>query len=323
MLAVWQQIIVLLKMEIYEEDATQFWAGITVLNLWVIRQYAPVGITCEEVELAYNMLIMEKLTRPVGEDFKILEAYKALDPKHVGEVMAAYLRWVESNNEIRKVISKGMLDEPVAEQSQEEIDVFMEKALAAAVNVVRLGGRYAEVGNGLYQWLYGKGRIKLTDDQWNVYLESAIESVKQNLVAEKASIKMVGGAGKATFDAKDQSRRNMIEKKLSDIMLGFYTPDYRTAVREEAQRMALNTFLLRLAGPIVACPLPDKRPEWKPYSHTDWVKGLATDITDRTNYTDEMVSDLQKKAKQMNWLDVHEIATEEWNRRTNKPTTNG
>lgn len=313
--SMWTEVVNLLKIQFKNEiDEQFFYADLVDLNDWLRRQYGPRGLTCEEVRLAYNYLSMEELTKADG---KILEAFRMLDPKTVGEVLAAYRRLVDNDTEVSKVLSQGLyLPEP-PEPTEVEIDRYMGKCVRAAINRVKAGYEYIDWGNALFKWLYDKGHLRPTEDQWHAALKQAQKDVPVQLAEQKELAKRFKDS---------QILGDVIGKRLAAVMNR--EGDYVKRVRSQAWQICLENFLKEKAGPIAEKPAPPQEPmqvmsspqtinlpPTQPFSHHAWIENLKADLP---KMDDETVSNLQLEARRRNVLDVYELATAEWEKRTAK-----
>ncbi|MCX6218314.1 hypothetical protein [Spirosoma sp.] len=302
----WTEIISLLKIQFKDEsEEEQFDADLPVLNEWVKREYKT--LTCEELTLAYNALVKEELTKPDG---RLIEAYRCLDPKHIGEVIAAYRRQVDNDTEINRVMSQHLYLPAPAALTESEIDAQMEKNLKDAINLVKAGVNYFDLGNGLYAWLYKKGRIRPTNDEWEEAIILAKARVRGSLAIQKETAAKLAGF---------ESLRAVIGKRLGTVMNE--EGDYKLRVRQEAFRICLTNWLKRKTGvtaelvsnlPTTPSLKPPESDAQKPFSHNDYIKSLTEQLP---TMGDEAVSELQRYSRRRNILDVYELATAEWNAR--------
>jgi hypothetical protein len=239
--------------------------------------------------------------------------FPVLAPRYIGDVLTAYMSKTQADPEVNRVFTQQLLAESNPEPSASEIDSMMQSALNQAIGEVEMGGRYSDTGNGLYRWLYARGDIRPTEQEWNAYLEVAQRNVKHDLINQKSNIPRMGAT------PGEVSKRGAIEKKLSDLMQGYLTADYIKQVRSDAMRLCLHNYLLTLAEDVAsALPATPTAPaEYVPYSHTDYIEALERQLPDMD---DEAISNLQRQAKDRNLLDVYKLTTDEWNRRTKQLT---
>jgi hypothetical protein len=325
----WTQVTNLLKLEVAEEDEDDYYSNLVDLNDWMRRQYGPMGLTCDDVTTAYNELVMERLRKADGN---VLVAYPKLNARHIGEVMAAYLRQVDENVEVRQVLSQGLyLSQPEA-PSQDDIDAWQEKVLAMAIEEVRAGRRYHDTGNGLYIWLYQKRRIRPSDLEFDAALELAKGQVQQELVNLKIA---VGQVNNYKLDGDDipvamhtvNPLRNLVGKHLAGVQQE--SKDYKARVRQQAMRNVLLNYLCLRAGvdvdklpdlPKVADIVGQDTGEFKPFSHSRYIESLEQQLP---TMSDQAVSKLQDEARKRNQLDVYELAINEYQSRTHHTQGNG
>lgn len=305
--SMWNEVIGLLgpQFEPGSDDEEWFWAELQNVNDWLRREHTTT--TCEQVRRAYNLLVNEQLKKSDG---KTLEAYPKINARHVGEVLAAYRRHVEGMAEVTQVISTGLYLPAPVEATPEQIDAQMEHRLREAIQFTKMGGIYFDLGNGLYTWLYSKKRIDPSKAEWEAALIEAQKQVRDDLAIQKEEMAAVG----------QDSLRIKIGQRLADVMNE--EGDFIKRVRQQAFRICLTNYLSRRVGQeIEALAKPQLRltpkvePDFKPFSHARYVEELKKNLP---TMSDEAVSDLQRKARIMNVLDVYELSTEEWNKRTAK-----
>ncbi len=305
--AMWTQVVNLIKIQITtDEEESQFDNDLLDLNDWVRRQYGSEGITCEDVELAYNWLVMERLHKA---DSRVLEAYPRLDARHIGEVLAAYQRQVDNDMEVHRIIANQLYLPPPPEYvpTPQEIDAFMERTLKKAIQQAKAGIAYVEPGNGLYAWLYQQGRLRPTDRKWNEYLEIAQQQVRLAMVGQRVAEAPV---------TPDDFIRGGLGKSVASLLKNELTGDFKQRVRQTAMRLCLIDFLREQAGlPLNASLTPDlpvSEPPPAPIRHDQYIDWLTTNLP---KFKDEQVSDLQRQAKDRNVLDVYQLTSAEWSRR--------
>lgn len=300
----WTQVVNLIRLELTDEETEMFADYLLDLNDWLRRQYGPRGLTCEEVSLAYNHLVMEELRK---DDGRVLEAYPRLDTRHIGEVLAAYRRLVDTNTEVRQVLSQEAYLPPPTEPDPTDINAFMEQALSAAIAEVRRTGTFYDTGNGLYSWLYQQGRIKPSVAEALSAREEAEKRVRVSLAEQKQT-----AATRTTGDYSGEHLRSAIGKRLANVLNA--TGDHNSLVREEAARIWLVNYLRQRAGISAPAAPPAPKPATgpKPFSHSQYIETLKEQLP---VMGDEQVSDLQRQARQRNVLDVYELTTAEWLKR--------
>lgn len=305
--SMWNEVIGLfqIQFEADSDDEEWFWAEVQNVSDWLRRERP--STTCEQVRKAYNLLVNEELKKGDG---RVLEAYPKITPRHVGEVLAAYRRHVEGMAEVTQVISTGLYLPPPAEATPEQIDALMEHRLREAIQFTKIGGIYFDLGNGLYTWLYSKKRIDPSKEEWEAALIEAQKQIRDDLAIQKEEMAAVG----------QDSLRIKIGQRLADVMNE--EGDYKKRVRQQAFRICLTNYLSKRVGQELAAPAkpqlrltPKIESDFKPFSHARYVEELKTNLP---TMSDEAVSDLQRKARIMNVLDVYELSTEEWNKRTAK-----
>ena len=298
-----------------EEDELLFDEKLIDLNDWVRREYGHQGLTCEELELAYNALVKVELTYADG---RTMEAYPFLDTKHLGEVLAGYRQLVNNMGEVSKVLSEGLYLPQPQDPSPEQIDAFMEKSLTAAIEQVRTGHYYIDHGNALYTWLFQSGQLQPTEAQWQAATAEAQKVINQDLIEQKRLVgRFERRAAKGSVTDHLTPLRARIGKQLAAVVRR--EGDFTQRVRSEAFQYLLRAYLrdrvefdFGETAPLAERPKAPDDDGPKPFSHRQYVESLNEQLP---LMGDEQVSDLQRAARQRNVLDVYELATAEWNRR--------
>lgn len=233
--SMWNEAIGLFKIEFASNaDFNAFQHSLRDLSDWVRREYG--STTCEEVRLAYNQLVKEELRKSSGQ---VLEAYPKLDPRHFGEVMAAFRRGIETNAEINRIHAQQQLSEPEPEKTEAEIEAFMLDCLSKAVEHVRSGQTYRDPGNSLYHWLFQTRRFLHTEAEIHDYMRRAEPIVAFELNKERTR-----------FDTSvaGVTRRKQAAEVLEAVILGSIPAEYATRVRATAKQIYVNDYLKKLAN---------------------------------------------------------------------------
>lgn len=314
----WTQIVKLLELQIDQDVTDEQWEEhLLMLNDWLIREYG-MRLSCEELELAYNALVKEELTKADGRQ---LEAFPFLDTKHIGEVLAAYRRLTAENTAIQNVIRK-QLHLPESQQpTVDQIDAYMEESYRLAVDQVGSGIFYEDTGNALYTWLYNKGLIEPSQTEWEAAVAEAQRAVREDLVEQKRLVRLFEGrTAKQNHDDLITPLRQRIGSLLASVSQG--EGDFVKRVRQEAFRILIRQHLrAKVYDQYGFWPDEAPRPKLvddapKTFSHFDWVKSLKEQLPDMPI---EAVLKLQKDARDRNVLDVYELTTEEIKKRPNVP----
>jgi hypothetical protein len=327
--ALWNELVRLVQVSFYtDEEFNQWVADLPVRNAWLIREFGRTSL--DEVRLAYNMLVKEELHKADG---RVLEAYPTIGPKNLGEVLAAYRRYVDGNRSVTEFLSTGKyLPEVKKEPRPDQIDTFMELALAEALKQVGQGIEYEDIGNGLYVWLFKQGRLRPSDDEFEEALELAKARVLISLADQKEAAAQFSHKGRNRNREADiddarynglENLRTVLGHRLAAIMR--QEGDYKKRVRTEACRICLLNYLHQITGFVGPLSLSFSRlpsapaladeyevDSTKPFAHTQYIESLKEQLP---YMDDETVSNLQRQARTRNVLDVHELATAEWERR--------
>lgn len=216
----WNRVVFLLGITVYEEDMPAHIDNIKLLSLWVKDSFPE--MTCEEVYVAYNLACRRML--------KVDEVFSILSPKHVGQILAAYREYVNASEEM-KTANKVMLLEAEKENA-DQINEKMEGFLAEAIEQTRAGKNYYDGGNGLFDWLWRTGQLKLTEEEGGGFYDRASKVLPQLLEREKKDLMPHQTTAKAA-----------IEVLLKQIEIQTYNQDNENRIMAHAKRLALLDYL--------------------------------------------------------------------------------
>ena len=222
--SMWNSIVFLLGIKVDLDEMDIHIETLSVLNNWILEQYGD-KLTVEEVLLAYDMACTRKLA--------IDELFSILSPKHVGIVLSAYNHFVTEDLEINKVFKQQLLHEE-PKQTDEQITQFMKYALDLALDEVRKGKQYVDAGNGLFHWLWDTGRLIISQQDQEHYLQRAISDLPDLIRPEKRGL------------VKDPTKLEHLDKLLQYVIDSLQPRDYVARVQTHAKRLALNDYLRHL-----------------------------------------------------------------------------
>lgn len=223
--AMWNRVVFLLGITVYEDELKAHVAQMTLMSGWLRVNYPE--LTCEEVCLAYDLACQRQL--------KIEELFSILTAKHVGIVLNAYRQFTSNDMEINRVFVQQLLlnNEPV-QPTAEEINQLMETELTQAIAHTKEGKFYYDTGNGLFDWLYNQQRISLTEDESDLYYEKAKKALPKLLKREQKLIMGQGGKLGQITQLLEQAKNQQ------------YNDDHEMRLQGHAKRLYLNDLLKSL-----------------------------------------------------------------------------
>ncbi|WP_138994026.1 hypothetical protein [Larkinella sp. C7] len=219
-------IIALIGIKVSAEDKPEHLKTVLTVLKWIQSQYAT--WTIEEIKLAYELLVSRKLG---------IEVYRAIDPNYFSDVMAAYLRFRQGNVELQRVYRDQLLlpESTPKEPDQDEAEKWMEFTLKRAVETVKHGGQYQDLGNALYDWLDSKGKIQMSKEQKIGFWNRAIDEITWDIANNQGKNKTL-----------HETERTKQIRDLASLINGMLTPTASNRVLTYAKVLALNHYLVSL-----------------------------------------------------------------------------